>query len=212
MKSATLPVMEPDGDANTSTDAETAPTGWEYTVLDYVRIEAESQHIKHEFDDGQIRAMSGGTQEHARLGAALMLQLGAQLRGKPCAVYTADSRVRIAGLITYPDISIGCNAIAMDSEDRFAQLNPCVLVEITSKSSERYDRGKKRLRYQQIPTLREYVIVSQVEHAIDVYTRSEDGAWSDAITYRAGSRALIPSLGLEIDIDDLYMDPRKPRD
>ena len=80
-------------------------------------------------------------------------------------------------------------------------------MKITSKSSERYDRGKKRLHYQQIPTLTEYVIVSQREHAIDVYVRAADGAWSEPITYRAGSRALIPSLAIEIDIDDLYTIP-----
>ena len=189
----------------------TAPDGWEYTVEDYVRIEAESELVKHEFDNGQIRAMSGGTQEHSRLAAALIVQLSLQLKGKPCAVYTADSRVRIAGLITYPDISIGCGTAESDLEDRYAQLNPCILVEITSKSSERYDRGRKRLRYFKIPSLREYVIVSQREHAIDVYTRAIDGTWSEPVTYRSGSRAVIASHGVEIDIDDLYTDPRKPR-
>jgi Uma2 family endonuclease len=204
--------MEWDEISDDAAPAESGPDGWEYTVQDYVRIEAQSRLVKHEFDHGQIRAMSGGTLEHARLAAALLFQLQLQLRGRPCAAYTSDSRGRIAGLITYPDISIGCGTAESDTEDRYAQLNPCVLVEITSKSSNRYDRGKKRLAYFAIPSLREYVIVSQREQAIDVYSRADDGAWRDAITYRAGSRALIPSLGLEIEVDELYVDPRKPRD
>lgn len=186
--------------------------GWEYSVADYVRIEAESERVKHEFDNGQIRAMSGGTQEHARLAMAFGFQAMRQLHGRPCAVYSSDSRVRISGLITYPDISIGCGDIAMDTDDRYAQLNPCVLVEITSKSSERYDRGRKRLRFQQIPSLRDYVIVSHREHAIDVFSRATDGTWPAELTrYMAGAQALIPSLGITFDVDELYADPRKAR-
>jgi Uma2 family endonuclease len=198
-------------------DTETSPEpmavpGWDYTVEDYVRIEAESELVKHEFDNGQIRAMGGGTIEHARLSGAVIAALGSQLRGKPCAVYTADLRVRIAGLITYPDVSIGCGKSYVDLEDRHAQLNPCVLVEITSKSSERYDRGAKRLRYFGIPSLREYVIVSHRERSIDVFARDSAGAWTDAVTYGAGARGLIPSLGIELDVDDLYVDPRPDAD
>ena len=201
-----------DGEIDNQVETEVEPTGWKYTVEDYVRIEAESELIKHEFDDGQIRVMSGGTQEHARLAMALGFQLMQQLKGKPCAVYSSDSRVRIAGLITYPDLSIGCGKAYSDLEDRFAQLNPCVLIEITSPSSERYDRGKKRVRYQQIPSLREYVIVSQRERAIDVYVRAASGDWIDPVRYGAGTRALVPSLSIEIDVDQLYIDPRDQAD
>lgn len=206
MKSATLAVMEIDTD---TPEVDTGPAGWEYTIEDYVRIEADSELVKHEFDNGQIRAMSGGTQEHARLAAALIGQLSLALKGKPCAVYTSDSRVRIGGLITYPDISIGCGKAYSDLEDRFAQLNPCVLVEITSPSSERYDRGKKRLRYMQIPSLHEYVIVSHRERAVDVYARGADGEWSAPVRYSAGTRAVIASLSIEIEVDELYIDRRE---
>lgn len=182
--------------------------GWDFTVRDYVQIEEESELVKHEFDDGQIRAMSGGTVEHARLAAAFIMQLAPQLRGRPCAVYTSNSRVRTGNLITYPDISVGCGRAESDVEDRLAQTNPSVLVEVTSKSSERYDRGKKRLRYQQLPSLREYVIVSHREHAIDVYTRADGGSWPEPVRYGLGQRVRLASIDCEIDVDELYRDPR----
>lgn len=194
-------------DTEIEPEVDTGPAGWEYTVEDYVRIEAESELVKHEFDDGQIRAMGGGTNEHARMAMALGLQLGLQLEGRPCAIYSADGRVRIGGLITYPDLSIACAKTYLDLEDRNAQLNPCVLVEITSPSSERYDRGKKRLRYFKIPSLREYVIVSHTERAIDVYARDVGGRWNAPVRYGLGTRALVPSLSLEIDVDKLYTNP-----
>jgi len=207
MSSGTLARMETPPESET--DADSGPDGWEYTIADYVRIEEESELVKHEFDHGQIRAMSGGTDEHARLTGALMVQLGVQLKGKRCAVYSSDLRIRVGGLITYPDLSIRCSKAYHDLEDRLANLNPGVLVEVTSPSSERYDRGKKRLRYFKIPSLREYVIVSQRERAIDVYARAEaeDGEWGKPVRYGAGEHAEIPSLGIQIDIDDLYRDP-----
>jgi Uma2 family endonuclease len=210
MSSATLALMETDDDTDVLHDTEL--DGWNYTVQEYYRIEQQSDGIKHEFEDGQIRAMSGGTLEHARLAMALGSQIAAQLRGKPCAVYSSDSRVRVAGLITYPDLSIGCGKTYMDLEDRYAQLNPCVLIEVTSRSSERYDRGKKRLRYFEIPSLRDYAIVSHRERAIDVYSRELGGAWSEPRRFGAGQIAHIPSADIKIDIDELYTNPRAQRD
>lgn len=203
---ATVPSVE-------SAIMEPMQDGWQFTVRDYVRIEEESELVKHEFDDGQIRAMSGGTTEHARLAISLALQLGPQLQGRPCALYSADGRVRVGSLITYPDLSIGCHDAVMDTADKNAQMNPCVLVEVTSKWSERYDRGKKWERYKQIPSLHEYVIVSHREHAIDVFSRSlPHGDWTEPMTYVAGQIARLPVMGVTIDVDALYRDPRKQRD
>lgn len=208
MSSATLALMETPVHGSEAV----SPSGWEYTIEDYVRIEADSELVKHEFEDGQIRAMGGGTIEHARLIAALTFQVGSQLHGRPCVPFSSDLRIRIAGLITYPDLSIVCGKTYADLEDRLALLNPCVLFEVTSPWSERYDRGTKRLRYFGIPSLREYVIVSQRERAIDVYARSEAGEWGNGVRYVAGTRARIPSLEVEIDVDKLYVDPRREAD
>jgi Uma2 family endonuclease len=102
-----------------------------------------------------------------------------------------------------------CAKEVMDDEDRLAQTNPLVVVEVTSKSSERYDRGKKRIAYQQLESLREYVIVSQRENAIDVYTRAPDGTWPEPVRSGPGERARLHSIDCEIDVDELYADPRR---
>jgi Uma2 family endonuclease len=209
MTSATLRRMEIDLDEGKGDDV--GPDGWEHSVADYVWIEEHSDLVKHEFDNGQIRAMSGGTIKHARLAMAFVMQLAPQLANKPCMVASSDSRVRIksAGLITYPDLSIMCASEVMDDEDALAQTNPLVVIEVTSKSSEKYDRGKKRIAYQQLESLREYVIVSQREKAIDVYTRAVDGTWPEPVRSGPGERARLHSIGCEIDIDKLYTDPRQ---
>lgn len=202
MKRATVRVMDPDFEMDSEGER-----GWEYSVEDYIRIEEESENVKHEFDNGQIRAMAGGTLEHARLAMALAIQLGAQLRGKRCAIFSPDGRVRIRGLITYPDLTITCDKSKIDDVDQCAQVNPTVLVEVTSRWSEHYDRGRKRQRYQRIPTLQAYVIVSHRERAIDVYSRDENGRWGDPIRYTEGEHATVPSIECSIDVDELYVDP-----
>jgi Uma2 family endonuclease len=183
------------------------PDGWEYTIADYVRIEEESELVKHEFDHGQIRAMSGGTIRHAALAGRLSYLLQVALDVRSCAVYPSDLRIRAGGLITYPDLSVGCGESQTDGDDPLALRNPCVIVEITSQSSERYDRGKKRLLYQQLESLGEYVIVSHREHAVEVFARAADGTWTDARRYAAGERAVLPSLGIELDVDEIYRIP-----
>lgn len=183
--------------------------GVSYTIKEYVDLE-EYSNIKHEYIEGQIRAMSGGTIEHSRLASAIIGELGRQLSGRPCAVYTSDARVRVEGkaVITYPDISVGCGRLALDTEDRCAQLNPTVLIEVTSPSTERYDRGKKFAYYRQISALREYVIVAQDERLIEVFRRCDDDTWMQADRYFSGDRATLSSIGCELDVDAIYRDPR----
>jgi Uma2 family endonuclease len=177
-----------------------------YTVRDYVDLE-DGTDLKHEFYQGDIRSMTGGTNEHARIGAAVIVQLGRQLHGGPCVLYSSELRIRIGDVITYPDASVVCGPIQMDLDDPNAQLNPTVIVEVTSPSSERYDRGGKFMHYQRIPSLREYVIVSHREHAIDVFRRADDGSWLESVRAEAGQRATLLSIGCELDVDALYARP-----
>ena len=139
-----------------------------HTVQEYVIIEEHSV-FKHEYDDGQVRAMSGGTAEHARLAAEVIFQLKTQLVGRACSVFTSDLRVRVSatGLITYPDVSVFCGELTADSEDKLAQRNPIVLVEVASKSTEKYDRVRKFEHYKRIPALREYVCLLYTSDAAD---------------------------------------------
>ena len=174
-----------------------------YTVRDYVNLE-DGTDLKHEFYMGDIRAMGGGSPEHARIGAALVGQLSRQLNDGPCEVFSSDLRIRIGDVITYPDASIVCGEVQMDLEDPNAQLNPTVIIEVTSPSSERYDRGGKFMRYQRIPSLHEYVIVSQREPLIEVFRRADDGSWLESVRAEAGQCAKLLSIGCELDVDALY--------
>jgi Uma2 family endonuclease len=177
------------------------------SFAEYLAVEDRSD-IRHEFLDGNIYAMAGGTPEHAALVAAFIQQLGNALRGKPCRVYSSDLRVRIreTGFTTYPDVTVICGQLETDTEDRLAAVNPLVLVEILSESTEAYDRGAKAAHYRRIPSLREYVLVSHIEPAIEVHRRSDAGHF-ELHEARKGERVILASLGIELDVDSLYADP-----
>jgi Uma2 family endonuclease len=186
----------------------TAATRPRYTIDEYVRIE-EYANLKHEYLDGQVWAMAGGTPEHARMAAAFSASLIAQLRGRPCAVYSSDARVRVltTGLDTYPDVTVVCGGEQRDLGDRLALTNPIVLVEVTSDSSEAYDRGEKLEHYKQIPSLRALVVVSHREPCIEVIRRADDGTWMKPEQARGGAQLPLSSIKCVIDVDDVYRDP-----
>lgn len=183
------------------------PARQRFTFDEYVRLE-EMSTVKHEYLDGQVWAMAGGTPDHAAIAMNIGALLSAQLRDKPCRVYSSDLRVRVqkTGLGTYPDVTVVCDQVELDPDDpkRHTVLNPRVVVEVLSDSTERYDRGEKLEHYQQIPSLREIVLVAQSERRLDVYRREANGWLSIAQT--EGSVKL-ESLGCELSIDETYRDP-----
>jgi Uma2 family endonuclease len=173
-----------------------------YTYAEYLALEEESQ-IRHEYLDGEIYAMAGGTPDHAALTAAVLRIIGSQLpRG--CRAFTSDLRVRVSstGLTTYPDGTVVCGGTQRAAEDAIAVTNPLVLVEVTSNSTEEYDRGEKLRHYQSIATVREILIVSHREPRISVHRHDEHG-WTTA---EAGAGEVMPleSIGGVIRIDDVY--------
>jgi Uma2 family endonuclease len=178
-----------------------------YTLEEYILLESMS-NVRHEYVDGEIAAMAGGSPEHGGLCANVITALSNLLDGRPCRVFTSDVRVRIraTGLDTYPDVSVVCGVIERDDRDRHALSNPVVLVEVTSPSTEAYDRGQKVEHYKRIPSLREIVIVSHVEPRLDVWQRADDGAWG-VYTFGAGSSATLPSIGAALSVDAVYRDP-----
>lgn len=190
------------------TRATLALMDWQHSIADYVRLEDESS-IKHEYLDGVIRAMGGGTLDHARIASKIGYLLRSQLEGRPCEVYSSDARIRIvaANLITYPDVIVGCGPVEQDVEDHCAMLNPTVVVEVTSPSSDVYDRGRKLLCYQRVPSLREVMIVSHRERAIEVHRREDDGTWSLRRAV-AGERIELASIVCTLDVDAVYHDAR----
>jgi Uma2 family endonuclease len=182
-----------------------------HTFAEYVRLEADST-VRHEFVAGRIYAMAGGTPEHSALKVAMVLRLGRAVEGGRCRVYDSDLRIRTlaTGLCTYPDASVVCGPREIDPEDRNTVTNPTVLVEVTSTSTEEYDRGEKFEHCREIPSLREYVLVSHRERAIEVRRREPTGAWTTTVS-RAGEVAEIRSLDCAIDVSSLYDGAAEPR-
>ncbi len=177
-----------------------------YTFREYVQLESYS-NVRHEFFDGCIYAMAGGTPRHAALAARVIQRLGAQLAGAPCEVFTSDLRVRVAatGLATYPDVSVVCGRLETDAEDAASIINPTVLVEVLSDSSEDYDRGEKLDHYRQIPAARVILLLSHREPLAELWERDPSGPWSRR-TLRAGQTIDLPAIGCDIALDALYRD------
>ncbi|MBS2019088.1 MAG: Uma2 family endonuclease [Deltaproteobacteria bacterium] len=182
-----------------------------YTLADYLALEASS-NVKHEFLDGQIYGMAGGTPEHAALAAAVIGILFGQLRAGRCRAHDADLRVRVrdTGLSTYPDVTVVCGPRERDVDDTNAVVNPTVIVEVLSRSTEEYDRGDKFEHYKRIPALRQYVLVSHRERAIEVWSRGDDGVWTSVVA-REGGQAILTSICAVIDVHELYEAASEPR-
>lgn len=183
-----------------------------FGLREYLSFEASS-NVKHEYVGGQIYAMAGGTPEHAALAAAFLGQLYAQLRSGRCRPYDADLRVRVraADLLTYPDVTVVCGPVERDAEDPLSAVNPTLVVEVLSESTEHYDRGAKFEHYKKLPTLRQYVLVSHRERVVEVWTRGGDDAWT-CQPARGEAVAELSAIGARIDVRELYDAAAEPRD
>jgi Uma2 family endonuclease len=176
----------------------------EMSYADYVAFEATSE-TKHEWLRGEVFAMAGGIPEHAALAGRLMYELQAAVIDRPCEVYSSDLRVKVqeTGLATYPDISVVCTKLERAPDDPHAAVNPIVLVEVLSDSTEAYDRGEKFAHYRRIPSLREYVLVSHREKRIEVHRLNEAGHW-ELHEATLGGSVEISSIGCRLSADTLF--------
>jgi Uma2 family endonuclease len=182
-----------------------------YTYAEYLGLEASS-NVKHEFLDGQIYAMAGGTPEHAALAAAVIgLLFFPAVRAGRCRPHDADLRVRVpaTGLTTYPDVTVVCGPRVLDPGDEQAVTNPTLIVEVLSRSTEDYDRGDKFEHYKHLPTLQQYVLVSYRGPCVEVFTRDGGGAWTSAVA-NADNVADLASIGAELDVNELYASAAEP--
>jgi Uma2 family endonuclease len=186
-----------------------APVG-HMSYSEYLAFDAASD-TKHEYVNGEVYAMAGGTITHSALAAAVTTALSIALADRRCRVLTADARIRgkATGMATYPDVSVVCNQLEVDADDPHGVLNPTIVVEVLSDSAEAYDRGAKAAHYRRIPSLREYVLVSQHEPLIEVYRRNERGNWELVAEARTAERAELTSCGapIALDVDSIYRDP-----
>jgi Uma2 family endonuclease len=178
-----------------------------YTYAEYVALERVSP-IKHEFLDGEIYAMAGGSEDHSALAAEVLRALGNALANtdRPCRVHTSDLRIYVEsmGLATFPDGAVVRGPLVQhEPSPNATALNPSVLVEVTSDSSEEYDTGGKLEMYRTIPSLFDYIIVSHRERRITVHHRDDRGEWITRVAIRGG-RILVESVDATLIVDEIY--------
>jgi Uma2 family endonuclease len=172
---------------------------------EYLALERSSE-VRHEYANGEIFAMAGATREHNLTAGNIYAELRLALLDRPCEVYTSDMRIKVspAGRYVYPDVAVTCEAPAFEDGVRDTLLNPRVVVEVLSDSTEAYDRGDKFALYQGIPSFQEYVLASQKEPRIDHFRRLPDGSWIFR-TLRAGDRLVLASIECEILVERAYL-------
>jgi len=170
----------------------------------YLALERDADR-RHEWLDGRAWAMAGGPPAHSHLSAQVIGELLRLLGERPCRVFTSDQKVRVraTGLATYGDALVVCGDLARDPDDRNAITNPSLVVEVLSDSTETYDRGEKFAHYKRLPTLRDYVLVSQHEPRVEVYSRADGRRW---IYQDAGPGEQVPLTAFErlFDVDRVY--------
>jgi Uma2 family endonuclease len=181
-----------------------------YSFADYLAVE-EMSSVKHEFLDGEIYAMAGGSPLHAALSAAVVGRLLAAVRGGPCRVFSSDLRIRVlaTGLATYPDVSVVCGPPRRDPDSPDTVTNPAVLVEVLGDSTLEYDLGEKFDHYRLIESLKEVVYVWQSERKIEIRRRQGAETWLP-VAAGPGEVVRLEALGCDLAIDDLYDDATPP--
>jgi Uma2 family endonuclease len=185
-----------------------------YTVEEYFAID-EASETRHEYVDGQIFDMAGGTDRHSQITVNLIGLLWSRLRGNPCQGRDGNLRVRYGRKVRYgyPDALIFCGPAQFDPKARSntTLLNPTVLFEVLSESTEAYDRGEKFGYYREIDSLREYVLIAQNRPSVQLYRRDASGVWAieppiDGLT----SSVPLPSADIELPLAELYAGVRFP--
>jgi Uma2 family endonuclease len=175
-------------------------TPYEYLVFERTSIE------RHEFFDGEIFAMGGASERHNLIVTNVVRELGQALKNRPCRVYANDMRVKVAtsGLYTYPDVVVACGQPRFDDEQRDTLLDPTLLIEVLSPSTEAYDRGETFEHYRKLESLREYVLIAQERLHLEQFVRQSDGHW--LLSEWSGSDATVSlgSVGATLVLAEVY--------
>lgn len=175
------------------------------TPAEYLAFERQSD-IKHEYFRGDLFAMSGASRQHVRIAVNATIVLGNQLARRGCDVFNSDMRVKVSptGLYTYPDLAIVCGRPRFEDKELDTLLNPSVIIEILSKSTEAYDRGEKFAQYRTLETLTDYLLISQTRPHIERFTRQEGGLW--LLSESIGLDAVMPieSIQCQLPLAEVY--------
>jgi Uma2 family endonuclease len=177
------------------------------SLADFFVFEERSES-KHDWYKGDVLDMSGGTMKHSRIGTNLIVAVSTRLPDGPCQVFNNDLRLGVSKkvLYSYPDLSIFCDEPQFDENDpnQTTASNPTVVFEVTSESTEKYDRSDKFERYVLLPSLQDYVLVSQKAARVDVYTRRDDGSWLVWFYKGTAAVARLESVGIGLPLSEIY--------
>jgi Uma2 family endonuclease len=175
------------------------------TAQEYLAIERRAE-FRSEFNRGEMFAMAGASFAHTRIIDNLSAETHAQLKNSPCQILTRDMRVKVhaTGLYTYPDGIIVCDKPELEDAEFDTLLNPRVLIEVLSDSTEKYDRGDKFKQYRKIPSLREYVLVSQDKPSVERFVRQLDDSWLLTAFEDPSSTFEFASVTVRVPLPEIY--------
>ena len=173
---------------------------------EWLEGERASLEGRSEYVGGEVFAMTGASVEHNTIVMNIGRELSTQFKGRPCQVYANDMKVliRSANAGKYPDLVAFCGEPELLDGRRDVLLNPSLIVEVLSDSTEAYDRGAKFALYRQIPSLKEYLLVSQGQVLVELYSRGEDGRWVLSDYRSLTDRVPLPSLDCTLDLAEVY--------
>jgi len=183
------------------------------TSEEYLAFE-EASTERHEYFRGRIFALSGASDEHDAIVINVSGNLYTQLRRRPCRVFSSDVKIKAErmALYTYPDATVVCGKPIFEDAARTVLLNPTVIFEVLSPSTEKYDRGKKFQYYRSIPSLQEYVLVACDMRHIEHYIRQDNGTWQFSSASAESPTLTLPSIGCVLELDDVYEKVEFPDD
>ncbi len=175
------------------------------TIESYLTFERQAE-TRHEYLDGEIFAMAGASRIHNLIVGNTFAAIHNQLKGRPCEPYTDNMRVRTpsSDLFTYPDVVIACEEPKFEDSELDTLLNPTLIVEVLSPSTEGYDRGIKSERYRSIPSLTEYVLVAQDRVHVEHYVRQAGDRWLLEELSDLGQTLELPSIGCRLALSEIY--------
>ncbi|MCP4107850.1 MAG: Uma2 family endonuclease [Desulfobacteraceae bacterium] len=172
---------------------------------EYLETERESE-TKHEYFQGEIFAMAGASKAHNLIVTNVIREISTQLKKTPCRVYPSDLRVKIAdtGLYTYPDVTVVCGEERFSDDRSDTLLNPKVIIEVLSDSTEKYDRGTKFEHYRKLESLKEYVLISQNRLKIEKFFKNETGFWVLTESDENNPIIILESVNCTLELSEVY--------
>jgi Uma2 family endonuclease len=175
------------------------------TVEAYLALERQSE-TRNEYLNGEMFAMTGASRRHNRIALNVAMTLDRQLAGRGCEVFVSDMRVQVSAghHFTYPDVVVACGEPRFTDGEVDTLLNPSLIVEVLSASTERYDRGAKFASYRTLPSLAEYVLISQDRVHVEHFVRQGSGAWLLTETDVREDSVELPSIGCALALTDIY--------